>query len=229
MSKRIKILIVEDEETCRTPLKIMLENKDYLVIEAENGCEALEKINEEYDVILLDLMLPDMDGIEVLKAIRNLTATTVIVISALESKAEIDKAFDNGADDYMIKTKFDEQLLLAKLRKFLNKRDRGYNDNIQVGNICIDTRNKIVLVNNKRISLSNIEYRILELFIENPNKIFNQKSIIDEIWGKDYPLDENQVRWHINNIREKIEEVPKRPKIIVTEHGRGYIFVAANE
>ncbi len=225
MKTNPKILIVDDEESYRNTLKLMLELSSFSVIEAGCGKEAIEKLIDKPDAILLDLVLPDMYGIEVLKIITAKTDIPVIVISAKDGWEDIDSAISGGAADYIIKPNKNDGELIVKLNHLINKqRKPGSTGLITIGNISIDIINKIVKVNNIRIHFSDIEYRLIELLAKNPNKLLDIETIKKEIWGDNYEIDESYVRKYIQKIREKIGDNSSKPMIIVTEHGRGYIL-----
>ncbi|OGU40581.1 MAG: hypothetical protein A2X61_09560 [Ignavibacteria bacterium GWB2_35_12] len=226
METKPKILLVDDEESYRDALKLMLEFNGFDVIEAETGKEAIEKLKEKPDAILLDLILPDLYGLEVLKGITAKTDIPTIILSVKDGKQDIDDALSLGAVDYVIKPNKNDEQLIVKLNHLINKKRQAEREEIiTIGNIRIYTGSKIVMVENNRIHLTDYEYKILELLVRNPNKVLGIENIIKEIWGEDYTCEESQVRGYIKKLRDKLEEDAANPKILVTERTRGYILV----
>ncbi len=178
METKPKILIVDDEETCRKPLKTMLELNGFFVIEAETGKESLDKLKEEPDVILLDLFLPDIYGLEILKIIIEKTDIPVIILSVKDGKHDIETALSAGASDYIIKPNKNDNELIVKLNHFINKRRMtGRNSIIIIGNIILDGLRKIVLKDSKRVDFTITEYKILEMFAKKPNEVVSYEEI----------------------------------------------------
>jgi two-component system KDP operon response regulator KdpE len=205
----------------------LLTYNNYGVIQAEKGREAIKLTSSQCpDLILLDLGLPDMDGIEVLKNIREWSSIPIIVVSARGHEREKVEALDLGADDYITKP-FGTSELLARIRTAVRHNQKVMEDyhpepdKISIGDLLIDYEKRIVKVEDKEIHLTPIEYRIIVLLSKNVGKVLTHDFIMKEIWGP--YLNENQtLRVNMANIRRKIEANPAEPKYIVTEVGVGY-------
>ena len=225
LKNKTSVLIVDDEESWRTAIRVLLDLSDYEIIEAETGSEALKVFKQKKpSLILLDLMLPDIDGIEVLKQMKRYSDTPVIVVSAKDMKVDIDLALSNGADDYILKSHIKGPKFIAKIEHLLKKYQNNDGNIFESGHLRVDFNNKIVFVNNKRITISYTEYNILELFAKNPNKLWTTEDIINNIWGEKSKVDFSNVRVYIEKLRRKIEVNPSKPQFLVTEHGRGYVL-----
>jgi DNA-binding response OmpR family regulator len=226
METKPKILLVDDEETCRKPLKAMLELNGFDVIEAETGKEALAKLREKPDAILLDLILPDMYGLEVMLILGAKTDIPVIILTVKDDIDDIRKALTFGAVDFITKPNKNDDHLIVKLNHFIGKRSlTGRNRLIVIGDIILDRLNKIVQIKYKRLDFTMTEYKIFELFATKPNELISNEEIIRKIWGEEQDCDDNYVRYYIMKIREKIEKDASNPKILITERGRGYMLV----
>ncbi len=230
MNNNLLILLVEDETAISNFISTVLTHNNYRVIRADRGKEALKLVcSHRPDLVLLDLGLPDIDGIEVLKKIREVSNIPVIIVSARGFEREKVEALDLGADDYMTKP-FGTSELLARIRtavrhsqKLQEESHPGY-DKVVIGGLCIDYEKRIVKVEEKEIHLTPIEYKIIVLLSKNVGKVLTHDFIIREIWGP--YMNENQtLRVNMANIRRKIEENPAEPKYIITEVGVGYRMV----
>ncbi len=230
MNNNLLILLVEDDVAISNFISTVLTHNNYNVIKADRGKEAIKiAANHCPDVILLDLGLPDMDGIEVLKSIREWSNIPIIVVSARGFEREKVEALDLGADDYITKP-FGTSELLARIRTAVrhnnskNKEIHFEGDKFIIGNLCIDYEKRIVKVEDKEVHLTPIEYKIITLLSRNVGKVLTHDYIMKEIWGP--YLNENQtLRVNMANIRRKIEPNPAEPKYIVTEVGVGYRMV----
>jgi two-component system KDP operon response regulator KdpE len=230
MINKLTVLLIEDELAISNFISTVLTHNDYNVIKAENGWNAI-KLATSYcpDLILLDLGLPDMDGIEVLKNIRGWSSIPIIVVSARGHEREKVEALDLGADDYITKP-FGTSELLARIRTAVRHshkvKEESYPElnKVVVGGLSIDYDKRIVKVEEKEIHLTPIEYRIIVLLSKNVGKVLTHDYIMKEIWGP--YINENQtLRVNMANIRRKIEANPAEPKYIVTEVGVGYRMV----
>ncbi|MDF2485533.1 MAG: DNA-binding response regulator KdpE [Herbinix sp.] len=230
MNNKLKILLVEDEQAISNFISTILTHNDYNVIKAENGWDAIKLATSHCpDLILLDLGLPDMDGIQVLQNIREWSNIPVIVVSARGHEREKVEALDLGADDYITKP-FGTSELLARIRTAVRHSQKVKEDShpdtdrIIIGGLCIDYDKRIVKVDDKEIHLTPIEYKIITLLSRNVGKVLTHDFIMKEIWGP--YINENQtLRVNMANIRRKIELNPAEPKYIVTEVGVGYRMV----
>lgn len=221
----MRILIVDDEKTIRRFLKATLISHGYNVFEATNAKEALEySVSSHPDAIILDLGLPDMDGIEVMRQIRKRSKTPIIILSVRENEADKIAALDAGADDYLTKP-FNAGEMLARLRavmrRLLPQNERSV---FKVGKLSIDISNHNVEVKARQIHLTPTEYDLLKVLVLNAGKIMTHGQILKEIWNKDEGFEEasHLLRVTISNLRNKIESNPDRPDHILTEPGIGY-------
>lgn len=227
MGNKMLILIVEDETAISNFISAVLTSNNYNVLKAAKGKEAISMTSLNCpDLILLDLGLPDIDGLEVLKSIRQWVSIPIVIISARGHEREKVEALDLGADDYITKP-FGTSELLARIRTAIRHNQRVGKDNplnaakIVIGGIAIDFEKRIVSVEGEEIHLTPIEYKILTLLSRNAGKVLTHDYIIREIWGP--YTNENQVlRVNMANIRRKIEVNPAEPKYIFTEVGVGY-------
>jgi len=221
----IRILIVDDEKPIRRFLKISLASTGYTVIEAATGKDALEKSSSSHpDVIILDLGLPDIDGIEVIRRIRERAKTPIIILSVRDEISDKVSALEAGADDYLTKP-FSVIELFARLKAVLRRLMPADQDEIyRAGRLSIDVARHQVLVNARQINLTPTEFDILKLLVVNAGKVVTHKQIVREIWNKPEEMEGilHLLRVTISNLRGKIEPDPDRPTHIVTEPGIGY-------
>jgi two-component system KDP operon response regulator KdpE len=229
MNNRLLILLVEDELAISNFISTVLTHNNISVLKAEKGRDAIKlATSSSPDLILLDLGLPDMDGIEVLKSIREWSNIPIIVVSARGHEREKVEALDLGADDYITKP-FGTSELLARIRTAVRhnlkaKEESHPADRIVIGGLCIDYEKRVIKVEEKEVHLTPIEYKIIVLLSKNVGKVLTHDFIMKEIWGP--YLNENQtLRVNMANIRRKIEANPAEPKYIVTEVGVGYRMV----
>jgi two-component system response regulator RegX3 len=222
-----KVLVVEDEQSLREPLVFMLEKEGYEVIEAENGQVAIEKFESlGADIILLDLMMPKLDGNQVCKQIRLSSNVPIIMLTAKD--AEVDKVvgLEIGADDYVTKP-YSTRELLARMKAVLRRKIEPSveADSVLVaGELRLDSDRHQVTLSGKPIALPLKEFELLELLMENVNRVLTRGQIIDRVWGANYFGDTKTLDVHIKRLRSKIEEDPARPKYIQTVRGLGYKF-----
>ncbi len=222
------VLIIEDEDAIVNVLTSILIANEYIPVVAKNGDQALTMLRSfTPDVILLDLGLPDMDGITLLEKINQMYACPVLVVSARDNERQKVEALDAGADDYITKP-FGTSELLARIRVALRNRNSGEGrdhaskDIYCCGKLCIDMEKHIVTVNNERVHLTKNELRIIELLGRSPGKVLTYDYLIKHIWGADLPENNRILRVNMANIRRKLEENPAEPRYIITEIGVGY-------
>lgn len=226
MSNKINILIVEDEKNISTFISTTLKSNDCRVIECQTGSEALSITTSHCpDLILLDLGLPDIDGLAILRSIRNWSTVPVIIISARTQEREKVEALDLGADDYITKP-FGTSELLARIRTALrHSTKRSTNHTFVAKNLAIDFDKRSVSVSGKEIHLTQIEFKLISLLAQNAGKVLTYDYVITSIWGP-YADKNNQIlRVNMANIRRKLEENPADPKFIFTEVGVGYRMI----
>jgi DNA-binding response OmpR family regulator len=224
--EEIKILVVEDEESIRKFIKINLIKSGYKVYEAESGETALKMIKEsEPAAVILDIMLPGIDGFEVCRRIRSLKLDTIIIMLTARGQ-DTDKitGLEIGADDYMVKP-FNPLELVARLRNIL-RRTRGSgryaNNSISYKNLLLDMDSQKFMKDNVEIELTPTEFTMLKTFMKNAGRALNRNELFDLIWGKNYFGDMKTLDVYIRRLREKIEDNPSKPKFIETVWGFGY-------
>lgn len=224
-----KILIVDDEDHIRELLKFNLEKNGYIVYMANDGLNGLKLVREkQVDLILLDLMLPGMDGFEVCKEIRRDNIISNVPIIMLTAKSEeIDKilGLELGADDYITKP-FSIRELSARIKALLRRSNVKYdNEILRFGNITLNLQTREVLKHGKKLDFTLKEFEVLKLLIQNKGKILTREILLDKIWGYEYVGETRTVDVHIRHIRKKIEEDDKKPIYIQTIRGVGYKFI----
>ncbi len=220
----INILIVDDEKLIVKGLKHSLEQHGYKVFTAYSGNEALELLkNEDIDFIILDLMLPDMDGMIVCKKIREEFDIPILMLSAKDGDYDKILGFELGADDYMTKP-FNTLELVARI-KAITKRISKKDDSkiMRFKDIEIDLDKRKVFKKDKEVELTQKEFDMLCLLAKNPERVFTRDQIFRQVWGEE-ALDVRNIDVHVKNIREKIEDDSKNPKYIITKWGVGYYF-----
>lgn len=223
------IMIVEDEEAIGNFISVILHSNDYRTIRAVKGKEAVSMAAAYCpDVILLDLGLPDMDGVEVLTSIRQWSNCSIIVVSARGHEREKVEALDSGADDYITKP-FGSAELLARIRTAIRHKERAADATVKESNLTldqlrIDYEKRMVFLGEKEVHLTPIEYRIIVLLSRNLGKVLTYDTIIKEVWGP-YTNDIQTLRVNMANIRRKLEYNPAEPRYIITEVGVGYRMV----
>ncbi|WP_236785678.1 response regulator transcription factor [Anaerococcus ihuae] len=223
----INILIVEDEEGISKIIKSYLEKEGYNVFQAFDGKEGLNYFeNEEIDLILLDLMIPEISGEDLIKEIRNKSNVPVIMVTAKVNEEDIINGLKLGADDYMTKP-FSPKELVQRIKTVLRRIEK-YNipraDIIKTtdGRLEMDLEYNRFFKDGKEISLTKNEFQIVKTLFSNPNKIFTREEIIEITFGFDYDAYDRAIDTHIKNIRQKIEDNPKKPSYIKTIYGMGY-------
>lgn len=224
--RNFSILIVDDEKNLLENLYEFLKNKGFKrVYTAKNLKEARFKLaNNKIDLIVLDLMLPDGSGFDLLKEVRQTSSTAVIILSALDGMDDRREGFENSADDYLVKPFFPDELLWrieAVLRRSIKLKSE---EKINLGNVIFDKSKGILEKNGEEISLTATQFKILYYLSENINKIVSIDRILDNIWKDSYGY-ENTLTTHIYRIREKLEDNPRNPKILITIKGLGYKLV----
>ncbi len=221
------VLVVEDETQLRKFLRAALAPHGFQVIEAANAAAAAVAATTHVpELILLDLGLPDGDGLEVLRAIREWSRVPIIVISAREREGDKVAALDAGADDYLTKP-FGTGELMARIRVALrhanSARDAGAATSVlEVGPLRIDLAARVVTRDGKEIHLTPIEYRLLVLLAKHAGKVLTHRQILMDVWGPPHAGQTHYVRVYMGELRKKIEEDPARPKLVITEQGVGY-------
>lgn len=224
----MRILLVEDDIETSDMLKDFLITENFEVVTAYDGKSACKKfLEDKYSLVLLDIMIPGINGIEVMKIIRESSTVPIIIISAKDSDSDKTLGLGLGADDYITKP-FSVIEVLARIKANIRRNtqyipDIPNNENIlKKGNLTIDTDTYSVLKNGKKIELTVKEFEILKMLIQNPQKVYTKNQIYSSVWNDVYIGDENAVNVHISRLRGKIEDNPRDPKYIVTVWGIGY-------
>ena len=223
----LRILVVDDERPIRRFLRTAIGNQ-YAIFEAENGREALQSVTTSRPaIILLDLGLPDMDGIEVTRRLREWTRVPVIIVSVRDSEEDKIAALDAGADDYLTKP-FSVNELLARIRVSLRHSTKPEIDSIYRSNdLTIDLSRREVRRNDRPIMLTPTEYDIMRTLVTHIGKVLTHQQLIHAVWGRGSNADSHLLRVNVSNLRHKIELDPARPRHIVTEPGVGYRLIDA--
>ena len=219
-----KIMVVDDEPQIRRLLRNTLEKADYHVVLAADAREALRTLPiEKPDAVLLDLGLPDRDGLELVPLIRAQCDATILIVSAREETAEKVVALDLGADDYVTKP-FDTDELLARLRTSLRRRvqESAENQIVQAWDVEIDLLNRRVRRSGEEVHLTPKEYAFLAELAKHPGRVFTHAQLLTAVWGRAFEHNVEYVRIVVRNLRQKLEENPSSPKLIVNELGIGY-------
>jgi len=227
MQKRL--LVVDDEPAIIKGLKFSLEQDGYIIEEAYDGQEAVEKFqSQDFDLVILDVMLPGLDGFQVLQRIREKSTVPVIMLTAKGEDMDKILGLEYGADDYITKP-FNILELKARIkaifRRANNVEDRNKDQTIKVGKMTINIANRSVLIDGKDVNLTAKEFDLLQLFATNPGKVYSREQLLETVWKYDYLGDLRTVDVHIRRLREKIEPNPSQPEYIFTKWGVGYYFV----
>ena len=223
-----RVLIVDDEKLIVKGIRFSLEKDDYEVDTAYDGGEALEKAKENtYDVILLDLMLPVMNGMDVCRQIREFSDVPIIMLTAKGEDMDKILGLEYGADDYITKP-FNILEVKARIKAIL-RRTRAAKKNVEEnvivnGDVRLDKDNRRVQICGREINLTGKEFELLEFLVANPGKVYGRAKLLQLIWGKDYPGDERTVDVHVWRLREKIEPNPSEPRYVQTKWGVGYYY-----
>ena len=219
-----KVLIVDDEPQIRRFLRASLQAHDYTVIEAENGKEAVRACTvQKPELVILDLGLPDVDGLDVLKSLREWSTVPVIVLSIRSDDQDKIEALDRGANDYVTKP-FSMGELLARMRVAL-RQGRGDADTgavVVAGDIAIDLAKRLVTFAGQPKKLSRKEYDLLRILASHPGKVITHQQLLQEVWGPAYVEETQYLRVYIGQLRQKLERNPAEPQRLITEPGVGY-------
>jgi DNA-binding response OmpR family regulator len=227
--KNYRILVVDDEQRMAKFIRLNLEHDGFRVVEAFTGTQAMDRLRTSLpDLILLDVMLPDLDGFEVLKMIRAISQVPIIMVTAKGEEEERIHGLELGADDYVTKP-FSPRELVSRVRAVLRRTELTSDSThglIQVnGHLKLDFDRHEVWVDNKQINLRPTEYRLLYYLVQNAGWVVTHDQILTNVWGYEYRDQPHYVRLYINYLRQKIEEDPTNPVYILTERGLGYRFV----
>ncbi len=220
------IIVIEDDPPIRRFLRTGLGTHGFTIYEAETGKQGIVEVGvRKPDLLILDLGLPDMDGVEVIKAIRAWSPIPIIVLSARSSEQQKIDALDAGADDYLTKP-FGIGELLARIRVALRHAIRPSehveSDVFTNGSLKVDLINRLASIDDQEIHLTPIQYRLLAVLIKHAGKVLTHKQILNEVWGPSYQENAHYLRIYMSQLRQKLETDPTQPKILLTESGVGY-------
>lgn len=220
------ILVIEDEPQIRRFLRATLGSQGYTLLEATTAQEGLsEAASHPPDIVLLDLGLPDMDGLEVVQRLREWTTVPIIIISARGQEHDKVAGLDAGADDYLTKP-FGVAELMARVRVAMRHANRTLNDGadavFRTGDLEVDLAHRNVRVGEKEIRLTPIEFKLLGLLVKHAGKVLTHRQILKEVWGPNYADESHYLRVFVHQLRHKLEADPAKPKYLVTEAGVGY-------
>lgn len=228
MSK--KVLVVDDEKLIVKGIRFSLEQDGMEVDCAYDGEEAYNMAKaKEYDMILLDVMLPKMDGFQVCQAIREFSDMPIVMLTAKGDDMDKILGLDYGADDYITKP-FNILEVKARIKAIMRrtsgaKRKEVADDILEKGDLKLDCENHRLYIKGEEVNLTGKEFELLELFVKNENKVYSREQLLENVWGKDYPGDVRTVDVHVRRLREKIEKNPSEPKYVHTKWGVGYYYM----
>ena len=226
---RTRVLIVEDEADIRRFVRMALESEGYEAFEADGVKRGLiEAGTRRPDLVVLDLGLPDGDGVDFIRDLRSWSSCPVIVLSARSNEADKVAALDAGADDYLVKP-FGAGELMARVRAQLRRQiPQATNALVRFGAVHIDLARRVVERDGQPMHLTPIEYRLLTYLVAQPNRVITHRQLLNVVWGPGHAEDTHYVRVHMANLRKKIEVDASMPKHLVTEAGIGYRFVVSD-
>jgi len=222
-------LVIDDEPQMRRLLRVTLEANGYRVFDAATGNDGVAQAAQRRpDVVLLDLGLPDLEGAEVLKRLREWSRVPVIILSVRDREDEKVAALDAGADDYVTKP-FNSAELLARIRAALrHTQPQGADAIFRSGDLEVDLSKRVVLKNGAEVKLTPIEYSLLRLLVTHAGKVLTHRQLLTEVWGAKAVEQTHYLRVHIAHLREKIENNPSKPELIITESAVGYRLIPKN-
>jgi DNA-binding response OmpR family regulator len=232
MAAQTKILVVDDEPRTVQFIRMNLELEGFAVSSASDGYQALEKVTKEIpDLVILDIMMPEMDGFETLKRIREISSVPVIFVSVKAEEQDRVHGLDLGADDYITKP-FGPRELVSRIKAVLRRTEPESNNRKSIivvdDDLKVDFDKRRVWVRGKEIKLRATEYRLLYQLVSNPGKLLTHETLLSRVWGPEYRDEDQYVRLYITYLRQKIEKDPKNPTYIISERGLGYRFKEFN-
>ena len=224
----MKILVVDDEALLVKGIRFNLQNEGYEVITGSDGLEAVQKVQEQQpDLVVLDVMMPNMDGMTACSKIREFSNVPIILLTAKTDDMDKLMGFDHGADDYLTKP-FNILELKARIRALLRRsgvsEKKATVNDLSVGPISLDLDARNAYRSDTLVDLTAKEFDVIEFLMRNPNRVYSREALLDTIWAYEYRSDIRTVDVHIRRLREKLEENPAEPKYILTKWGVGYYF-----
>ena len=224
----MKILVVDDEKLLVKGIKFNLENEGYQVECAYDGAAAVDLAREgQFDLIILDLMMPEIDGLEACMRIREFSNVPIIMLTARSEDTDKIIGFECGADDYITKP-FNLLELKARIRAMLRRASGGAQgrpaSRITIGELTLDTEQRVAVREGETVELTAKEYDLIELLMKNPRRVYSRENLMNVVWGYSYTGDYRTVDVHIRRLREKLEKTPADPEYILTKWGVGYYF-----
>lgn len=227
MEKKLSVLVIDDEAQIRRLLQLALESNEYKVILTGNGHDGLTRAAmDKPDLIILDLGLPDVDGIDILKKLREWATMPILILSVRHTEEDIIAALDGGADDYLIKP-FRTGELLARVRTALRHHQAEPAEHIfTFGEVVVDLAAHTVKKNDEFIKLTATEYSLLSLFVRHAGRVLTHRYILEQVWGHAYADETQYSRVYLAQLRKKLEDDPANPKLFLTESGIGYRLAA---
>ena len=219
------VLVIEDEPQIRRLIQLTLESSGFRVHQAANGGEGLARSSTDRpEAVVLDLGLPDMDGIEVLKQIRSRSTVPVLILSVRNGEQDVIACLNAGADDYLIKP-FRQGELVARIKAAIRHRQRPEEKGaIVAGPVSIDLDARVVKRGGEIVKMTGTEYALLALFVRNAGRVLTHRYILEQVWGPAYAEESQYTRVYVGQLRKKLEDDPSNPSLIVTESGIGYRF-----
>ena len=226
-----KVLVVDDEKLIVKGIRFSLEQDGFEVYSAYDGEEALEMIRaNDYDIVLLDLMLPKMNGLQVFQQVREFSNVPIIMLTAKGEDMDKIMGLEYGADDYITKP-FNILEVKARIKAIIRRtgkpeKAKEQSRVVQAGDLKLDCDSRRVFIGDREVNLTAKEFDVLQLLVLNPNKVYSRENLLNTVWGYEYPGDVRTVDVHIRRLREKIEDSPSEPRYVHTKWGVGYYFQA---
>ena len=225
----MKVLVVDDEKLLVKGIKFNLEHEGYEVVAAEDGAEAVRLVKEtRFDIVVMDLMMPVLDGLEACRRIREFSGVPIIMLTARSEDTDKLIGFEYGADDYLTKP-FNIMELRARIRAILRRaaapapqEPGGGREELSAGYVTLNTAMRAVFVDGRAVELTAREFDLMELLARNPGRVYSRENLLNLVWGYEYPGDIRTVDVHVRRLREKLERDPANPEIILTKWGVGY-------
>ena len=217
-----KILVVDDDPAIAEMLTMVMEREGFDTVVVDDGLEAVKAAERENpDLILLDLMLPGMSGVDVCRTVRETSAVPIIMLTAKTDTVEVVLGLESGADDYVTKP-FKPKELVARVRARLRRQEDSPSETLEVGDLTIDVPGHAVFRDGKEISLTPLEFDLLHTLASRPKQVFSRDELLEKVWGYQHTSDTRLVNVHVQRLRSKIELDPENPQIVLTVRGVGY-------